>query len=101
MDHDWILDIYNDTYGDHTARFYFSGGNATGTIDPYEGVRMHYNAEEDYLFAEPIYTVGEDGYGDYYATRYEDLDGIKIRVTGSSAGLPSNDDILYIVTGTN
>ena len=100
-DHDWVLDVYNDTYGANTARFYFSGGNATGTIDPGEGVRMHYNYEEDYLFAEPIYTVGDGGYGDYYARCNADLDGVRIRVTGSSAGLPSNDDILYIVTGSN
>ena len=101
MDHDWVLDVYNDSYGASSKWFYFSGGNATATLEPGQGVRMHYNVEEDYLVAEPIYTVGDGGYGDYYATRYEDLDGIKIRVTGSSAGLPSNDDILYIVTGTN
>ena len=101
LDHDWTFEVYNDNWSNPGKIFYFSGGNATGTLDPGEGVRMHWNSTDQWLNAEPIYTQINEGYGDYYAQRYEDLDGIKIRVTGSSAGLPSNDDILYIVTGTN
>ena len=101
MDHDWVLDVYNDSYGDGSKWFYFSGGGATATLEPGQGVRMHYNVEEDYLVAEPIYTVGEDGYGDEYARRYADLDGVQIRVVGSSAEASGAWNILYIVTGTN
>ena len=101
MDHDWVLDIYNDSYGTNSKWFYFSGGGATGTIAPCQGVRMHYNVEEDYLFAEPIYNVGEDGYGDEYARRYADFDGVQIRVVGTSAEASGAWNILYIVTGTN
>ena len=101
LDHDWTFEVYNDNWSNPSKKFYFSGGNATGTLDPGEGVRMHWNTADQWLNAEPIYTQINAGYGDYYAQRYEDLGGVKIRVTGSSAGLPSNDDILYIVTGTN
>ena len=102
MDHDWILDIYNDTDGESAKYFYWSGGGATGTIEPGEGVRMHYNVQRNYLIAEPTYLVGVDGcgYGDIYARCYDDLDGVKIRVVKTSAKA-SAWNTLYIVTGTN
>jgi hypothetical protein len=95
-DHDWEFTIINQ-YSTSSNWLYYSAGNATATLYPGKGVRVYYCQNTDSLYSEPEFIAD---FGDDYATRYEDLDGLKFRQVSTSAEASGNG-ILYVVTGGN
>ena len=96
MDHDWEFTIINQ-YSTSSNWLYYSAGNATATLYPGKGVRVYYCQNTDTLYSEPEFIAD---FGDDYATRWGDLDGMKLRAVGTSAEASANG-ILYVVTGGN
>jgi hypothetical protein len=76
---------------------YYSAGNGTATLYPGKGVRVYYCQNTDTLYSEPEFIAD---FGDDYATRWGDLDGMKLRAVGTSAEASANG-ILYVITGGN
>lgn len=95
-DHDWEFTIINQ-YSTSSNWLYYSAGNATATLYPGKGVRVYYCQNTDTLYSEPEFIAD---FGDDYATRWGDLDGMKLRAVGTSAEASANG-ILYVVTGGN
>ena len=95
-DHDWEFTIINQ-YSVSSNWLYYSAGNATATLYPGKGVRVYYCQNTDTLYSEPEFIAD---FGDDYATRWGDLDGMKLRAVGTSAEASANG-ILYVVTGGN
>ena len=95
-DHDWEFTIINQ-YSTSSNWLYYSAGNATATLYPGKGVRVYYCQNTDTLYSEPEFIAD---FGDDYATRWGDLDGMKLRAVATSAEASANG-ILYVVTGGN
>lgn len=95
-DHDWEFTIINQ-YATSSNWLYYSAGGATATLYPGKGVRVYYCQNTDTLYSEPEFIAD---FGDDYATRWGDLDGLKLRAVGTSAEASANG-ILYVVTGGN
>ena len=95
-DHDWEFTIINE-YATSSNWLYYSAGGATATLYPGKGVRVYYCQNTDTLYSEPEFIAD---FGDDYATRWGDLDGLKLRQVATSAEASAND-ILYVVTGGN
>lgn len=95
-DHDWEFTIINE-YATSSNWLYYSAGGATATLYPGKGVRVYYCQNTDTLYSEPEFIAD---FGDDYATRWGDLDGMKLRAVGTSAEASANG-ILYVVTGGN
>ena len=96
FDHDWEFTIINQ-YFDGSYWLYYSAGDGTATLHPGKGVRVYYCQNTDTLYSEPEFIAD---FGDDYATRWGDLDGMKLRAVGTSAEASANG-ILYVVTGGN
>ena len=95
MDHDWTFNVINQ--GSAAITYDVDGQGATATLDPGYGIRLHYDVDDNYLDAEPEYPLG----GDSYCTKYETMDGYKIRAVATSADIGNEWNIIYIVTGGN
>lgn len=95
-DHDWEFTIINQ-YSTSSNWLYYSAGGATATLYPGKGVRVYYCQNTDTLYSETEFIAD---FGDDYATRWGDLDGMKLRTVGTSAEASANG-ILYVVTGGN
>lgn len=95
-DHDWEFTIINQ-YATSSNWLYYSAGGGTATLYPGKGVRVYYCQNTDTLYSEPEFIAD---FGDDYATRWGDLDGMKLRAVGTSAEASANG-ILYVVTGGN
>jgi hypothetical protein len=96
LDHDWEFTIINQ-YNVSSDWLYYSAGGATATLYPGKGVRVYYCQNTDTLYSEPEFIAD---FGDDYATRWGDLDGMKLRTVGTSAEASANG-ILYVITGGN
>jgi len=93
MDHDWTFNFINWSQND----IEYSAGNGTATLPYGYGVRIHYDADSNYLDDEPRYPAA----GDNYCTESETMDNMKIRCVGSSADIGDEWNIIYVVTGSN